>query len=112
ARAQCQNSLKQLGLAFHNYHQDHDRFPPGCSSRHNVVTYLLPYLGETATAARYDFGRDWDSRAPNASGTTNAEAGRHDIRILVCPSAPNDRAGQAVSDYVTANVIYAPALNL
>src|SRR5688572_7817662 len=27
-RTQCRNNMKQLGLAFHNYHDVHKRFPP------------------------------------------------------------------------------------
>ena len=27
-RSQCMNNLKQLALAFHNYHDTHKKFPP------------------------------------------------------------------------------------
>jgi prepilin-type N-terminal cleavage/methylation domain-containing protein/prepilin-type processing-associated H-X9-DG protein len=31
-RTQCQNNLRQMGIALHNFHETHERFPPGWSS--------------------------------------------------------------------------------
>jgi prepilin-type N-terminal cleavage/methylation domain-containing protein/prepilin-type processing-associated H-X9-DG protein len=55
-RMKCQNNLRQLGLALHNYHGAQQAFPPGCSYQGGSDPYphlswlarLLPYLEQEA----------------------------------------------------------------
>jgi prepilin-type N-terminal cleavage/methylation domain-containing protein/prepilin-type processing-associated H-X9-DG protein len=48
ARSQCQNNLKQLGLAMHNHHDSRGQFPyprsGGGQNRHTWALLLLPYI--------------------------------------------------------------------
>jgi prepilin-type N-terminal cleavage/methylation domain-containing protein len=46
ARSQCQNNLKQLALAAHNYQGTTNTLPPGFNSNSYIgsLGYLLPYL--------------------------------------------------------------------
>src|SRR5438132_4375744 len=64
ARLSCQNNLKQLGLALHNYHDSYNKFPPG-SVHLNVggdgepcLTCwgigLLPYIEQENLYKRYN----------------------------------------------------------
>jgi hypothetical protein len=71
-RMSCANNLKNLGLALHNYHDDHNVFPPGAVGpltpmfpqyaglkHHGLGTYLLPYLDQQALASQYAWDASW-----------------------------------------------------
>src|SRR5215468_8264059 len=68
-RAQCQNNLKQLGLAMHNYVSTQGGFPPSVSysmrwadgvptgTVHLWSAYLLPWLDQQPVSDIYAFDK-------------------------------------------------------
>ncbi len=55
ARTQCQNNLKQWGLAMHNYHDTYKALPIGATNnpRRSWVVLLWPYVEQTSLAKQY-----------------------------------------------------------
>jgi prepilin-type N-terminal cleavage/methylation domain-containing protein/prepilin-type processing-associated H-X9-DG protein len=92
-RMKCQNNLKQLGLAMHNYHADYNCFPPGmvCSvvdiadASSTGFTFLLPYIEQDNVLRLYHLEDAWSLK-------TNFDAVGTEIKILYCPS--NREAGR------------------
>jgi prepilin-type N-terminal cleavage/methylation domain-containing protein/prepilin-type processing-associated H-X9-DG protein len=87
ARLSCQNRLKQLGLALHNYHGAHGGFPAGLISTSTNVndaeasgfTHLLPFLEQDNTQKLYHFDKPWFDAA-------NYAAVGIEVKLFYCPS--------------------------
>jgi prepilin-type N-terminal cleavage/methylation domain-containing protein/prepilin-type processing-associated H-X9-DG protein len=83
-RTQCQNNLKQIGLATHLYHDAMKRLPPGdldgTYSRTSAFVALLPYFEQAPLHDRYDFA------LPNTH-PTNQQVVSQRLEVLLCPSA-------------------------
>jgi prepilin-type N-terminal cleavage/methylation domain-containing protein len=82
-RAQCQNNLKQLGLAIQNYHSTLKVFPLGRNRTDQYALswayYILPYLEEKTIYSKYmSTARDDD--------IANAATMRTPIAVYACPS--------------------------
>ena len=110
-RTGCLMNMRQLGLASHGYLTLKKRIPPGWTApagsatlpaRHNLITYLLPFLEQAAIADRVDWNRHW-----NVGRNSTALAA--EIPIVRCPSAPGGR--QFISDYAACNQITVNAYN-
>ena len=84
ARIQCLNNLKQLGLAFHNYHDANGRFPPGqldSPKKHIWSPFLLPYIEQDNLLRGYHFEVHFYFPINQPIITVP-------VKIMQCPSAP------------------------
>jgi len=117
ARSQCQNNLKQLGLALHNYHDANGGFPaarleipPGNTSLvHCWTPFVLPFIEQDNLFRRYRQDRTWNDAATNDANPGGVN--QTDIKTFLCPSAPSGRKGsrqRGVIDYSPVNTITRP----
>ena len=104
-RGQCQNHLKMLGLAMHNYQDAHRVLPPGITSwgpeknyvakgrtcddprfsRATAFTVLLPFMEEIAVYNSYNT----DLACCHKANATTCETV---VRTYLCPSNPRGDA--------------------
>ncbi|HZY87870.1 MAG TPA: DUF1559 domain-containing protein [Gemmataceae bacterium] len=85
ARMSCQNNLKQLGLALHNYHSAYGTLPPGSNpSGFTVVALLMPFVEQDNLYKEINF-------TSPANSPANAVPTGTGVKILICPS---DRTSQ------------------
>lgn len=90
-RAQCTNNLRQLGLAFQQYHSDQNCLPPGMVSttgyladgNYSGLVGILPYLDQTETFNLYDPRKFWYD-------AENYTAVAVQVGVFYCPSNRSD----------------------
>jgi type II secretory pathway pseudopilin PulG len=101
-RAQCINNLKQIGLAFHNFHDSFKRFPAASDVTRNAdgsikavdgwscFARLLPYMEYGGLYDTLDIKRGRPLEEPEGrTGTPHADARNTRINELTCPQNPN-----------------------
>ena len=118
-RSQCLNNLKQMGLAFSNYHSAHKRFPPGyvtpgssgnsahlpCGTvlNHSAQSLILPYMDQDSVYSMINFSHasghalssyssDCAQNASSIQGSAvvNTTAWWANVAVFVCPSESGD----------------------
>lgn len=118
-RSQCQNQMRQLAIATHNYESTRRAFPPaivvtaGDNYRWSALARILPYLEQNAVFENIDFDADYHylDLAGNVYGTEDEalNAGilkSYRVPVLICPSEARDEpridsgTGQP-RDYIT-----------
>jgi prepilin-type N-terminal cleavage/methylation domain-containing protein len=87
ARTQCQNNLKQLGLAMHNFNDTYGHLPSNIRpSAQNTVrvrwtTFLLPFYEQDNIYHIYNPNLNWSDPA-------NLPAVSLALKVMQCPAAP------------------------
>ncbi|MBM3979183.1 MAG: DUF1559 domain-containing protein [Planctomycetes bacterium] len=97
SRLKCQNNLKQLGVALHNYEGANGYFPPSTISTGTAAAqpwsaqaFLLPFVEGDNMFRLINFDVGYHSGV-NLTNYPAYGVAALKVPVLVCPSDPNDR---------------------
>src|SRR5262249_48781828 len=85
ARMSCQNNLKQLGLAIHNYASTYSGLPASRWSTTPIRSWTplgLDYIEQGNVGRKWDYTIDWNTGS-------NLVLSQTQFKLFLCPSAPD-----------------------
>ncbi len=99
-RSECKNSLKQIGLAFHNYLDTYEHFADSQTNGEGVPPHswrvtLLPYLDHQTEFEAYNQTENWNSN-------NNYKLALLRLREFTCPSVRPAYAQDSDARWLTA----------
>jgi prepilin-type N-terminal cleavage/methylation domain-containing protein/prepilin-type processing-associated H-X9-DG protein len=79
ARTKCQNNLKQIGLAIHNYHDVYKKLPPSRYGPQHATwcVMILPYLEQDPLYRQWDLSKTYYEQAPEVQNAF--------VKTYLCP---------------------------
>jgi prepilin-type N-terminal cleavage/methylation domain-containing protein/prepilin-type processing-associated H-X9-DG protein len=93
ARTECQNNMRQLGLALHNYHNSFKQFPAlntGATPLHSWTSQILQYIDQDNVYIRYHVNVDWNYTGITANDTnSNLVAVETPLKVFNCSNTPS-----------------------
>lgn len=102
-KIQCQNNLKQVGLAIQNYESAIKTLPPGClqwrpfRGNPNLKNFawsamILPYMEQTTLHSLVNFNVPFDH-------PLNSIAAKTPLSVYLCPTVPTHETARGRTDY-------------
>lgn len=102
SRLQCQNHLKQIGLAMHSHHDTYNYLPysrrsGSAAPNRSWAPDLLPFLEQAniVSNAYFDLNKHWydgqvnGNAYPDGRWVPNMETAKMHLSVLICPATPN-----------------------
>jgi prepilin-type N-terminal cleavage/methylation domain-containing protein len=111
-RAQCQNNIRQLGIATHNYHDAKGTLPPARVEDGNLtfMALILDFMEQSKIRGLWDYKRGvagcfYDQTLQARTATVDAyycPSVEHDGRSILVPAAPGDTHSHGAGDPAVA----------
>ena len=93
-RTQCNNNLKQLVVAIHNYHDNFKSLPSNCNfisanagyARNGRISVFVPILPFVEGTQLYEQIKHWNGSVTGAMSGANPSPYAEQLPVLACPS--------------------------